>query len=646
MLAPAPEPATGRPAGEAPPSSPPGLLVAALLVTLAAWLAYSNSFSVPFQFDDGMNIVENPRVRDLTTFLSMPREPRRWLTMLTFALNGSLGGLSVTGYHALNFAIHVAASLLVWLLARLILSLAAPDATPRSRELGPLAAALVFALHPIQTQAVTYVVQRLASLTTLLFVGAVLLHGLAVTARSRRAALALRASSLVLATLSLFAKENAVVVPLAIALFDWAFLPGTVRERLARLAPTFVVTAAVASLLLDPGPIMGAVRRDFEVAAGVSALPPWAAYLLTQPTALLTYLRLLVLPIAQNLDYDVPVVTSVLAASTLAPLALLAALLGLPAAIAWRRRAASPLARLLLFAIGWFLLTLAVESSVIALPDVVNEHRMYLPLAGIAASMGVALAHWLSRPGAAEARGRAAAVALATACVAMGAATWSRNRVWADPMTLWSDVVAKSPGKARGHIWIARTLAARGDLGSAIAVLEAARGLPTGTAPLFANLGAYYGQVGRTAEAEEAFRKALSMRGGERAEPHLGLGQLLLDRRDVDAACTHFRAAVELSPDNATARANVAACRQRTGDLRGAIDEWREILRLDPANVPAMFNLARALATAGELGAAAEAYRRFLSFPDPRYAVQRALAEQWLTLNTGTPSHGAPHAGE
>lgn len=609
----------------------------ALLVAAATCLAYANSFAVPFQFDDGNNIVRNPAVRDVWTFLASGASPRRWLGFLSFAMNGSLGGQSVAGFHAVNLLVHVLAALGVLALARLVLRLRAAGGAESASPIagaGPLLAALVFALHPIQTQAVTYVVQRLTSLAALLVIAAVLLHGRAVLAGETRRARQLYVAALALAVASLFAKESAAVVPLAVTAFDLAFCGGDVRARLRRLTPYFVLTGAVTALLLRPAEIASSIGQQFQVETGATGLPPWLAYLASQPRVLLTYLRLIVLPVGQCVDYDFPVASSLLAPSTLLPALALTVLLGVPSALAWRRRE-SWSARAVLFAVAWFLATLAVESSVFALPDLANEHRLYLPMAGIALAVGlVAEWSWLERLDAARAR-TLLSVTAAAAALALGSATFTRNGVWRDEETLWTDVVSKTPGRARGYVWLAGVRAQRGDLPSAIALLERATRLPTAYEPALANLGSYYAQVGRYADAEGAFRRALTLPGAKLASPQTGLGMLLLARGEPDAACGHFLAAVALNAVPRLARVNAAVCRQRSGDLRGAVQEWNRLLGEDPSDVAIQYNVAQALAQLGETREAAAAYRRFLAAAGAAYAPQRESAQRWLSESAG-----------
>jgi tetratricopeptide (TPR) repeat protein len=633
-------------AGGAPRASRAWLHLA--VVALAALAAYSNSFAVPFQFDDGRSIVENPAVRSLGAFLAAPWTTERPLGQLTFALNGSLGGQSVFGYHAVNLAIHVAAAAVVYFLTLLVARLAQPTvpALARRAHQAALIAALLFALHPIQTQAVTYVVQRFASLAALLYAGAVLAHGHAVldgTSRLRRGPYLL---ALLLGAASLLVKENAASLPFAVALWDLCFVRGRWRERIARVLPFLVVTLALSLALLDPRSAMAKMDGDYAlVAAGSAGSPRWT-YLVTQTTVLVTYLRLLVLPIAQNLDYDLPIRTSLLDPTVLLALAILVVVLGLPAVAAWRTRARSGLARILLFAIGWFFVALSIESSVFPLSDVIAEHRLYLPLVGLSIALGCGASVLIDRLG----RPRVLAIAgLAAWLATLGGATWTRNQIWRDPMTLWSDVTSRSPAKSRPFVWLAKLYVDRQDYPTAIALLRAATASPRPLPEAWINLGASLVTIGRPREGMEAYRRALAMLDGPSEGPRGALERAIRGLEEADSECGSLALDAGREP-SLEARRRLASCRMRTRDVASAVAEWERLLRDDPGDAVSAYNIGDGYARMMEPRRAAEGFRRFLLIAGTRYEPQRRLAEEWLASHpdaaaprgAALPAHATP----
>jgi tetratricopeptide (TPR) repeat protein len=630
-------------AGDAAPALPSIPRAAALAAVVALGIAaYANSFAVPFQFDDGNLIVGNPAVADLRAFFASARLSPRVVGAFTFALNGSLGGRAVFGYHALNLAIHLAAALAVYALATLACRRAATPgaALERGAPLAALVAAALFVAHPVQTQAVTYVVQRLASLTALLYLAAVLAYAraaLAERAASRRLAYG---GALALAALALFTKENAVTLPASLALVDVLFLPGSARARALRLAP-FVALALGSLVPLAPAASVADAASGFATAVPPatpreSPLPAWAAYAVTQPAAVLFYLRLLVLPAGQSIDHDPPIPASVLEPGVLLPAAALALLLGGAAALAWRARRRSGAARVVLLALGWFVVTMSVESSVVPLADLRVEHRMYLPSAGIFVAVGAALVSGLGRL---SAGGRRITLGAAAAAVLLLAgATWARNEVWRDPLTLWSDAMAKAPVRSRPHVFVAQALMARGEAARAIPLLERATGLRPRTPLAHLNLAKAYAEVDRLGDAERAARAGIGSTSSAVTGANVLLGRILLRMGRVEEACRAFEAELAADPRGREARTNLVVCSLAAGDARGALARAERLDAEGPGDGRLLFNLALAADAAGEPARAADAYARFLAVAGPDLAPQRDAAARWLAARGGAPA--------
>ncbi|MCX6142214.1 MAG: hypothetical protein NTZ35_03245, partial [Ignavibacteriales bacterium] len=234
----------------------------------ASWLAicafgiaaYSNTFLGSFHFDDETSIVTNPAIRDLSNLRGIfYYSATRVITYLTFALNYRVGGLDVVGYHLVNVAIHLAAALMVWLLVRQILQSPAFRETDLGKvaSIIPLFAALIFVLHPVQTQAVTYVAQRAASLATLFYLLSLYLYGqartsqVADTGKTRTAFLFMGA--FVAGLLGVFSKETAFTLPFAILLYEVLFYREKGKTRWGFIVAIVVVVAAIPLFLISKG---------------------------------------------------------------------------------------------------------------------------------------------------------------------------------------------------------------------------------------------------------------------------------------------------------------------------------------------------------------------------------------------------------
>lgn len=586
--------------------------VAVLAILLVSLLAYANSFACEFVFDDWRSIRDNALIRHLGDWWpggpGYTQRPGRWVGYLSFALNYAAGGLDVTGYHAVNLAIHAICAVLVH---ALVMATFRTDRLERSAlvESSPaiaLAAALLFAAHPVQSQAVTYVVQRLTSLATLFYLLAVVLY-----ARWRRGAGSGRPawrralgylSALAAAVLAMKTKEIAFTLPAAVALYELVFLEGTARRRVAYVAPVAATAVLVPlSLLSLHGGAVGILASAGTATRVQTEVSRWD-YLATQLTVIATYLRLLVLPVGQNIDHDVPLRRSFLEPGVVGALALAAVLLAAAVVLLWRTSSRSarpidPAARLVAFGICWFFLALAVESSVIPIMDLIYEHRVYLPSVGffVAVAAGGAL---LARRFTPSPWRAVLPVAGALALVLAGL-TLARNRAWASSLTLWTDAVEKSPGKTRPHTNLALALAAAGRHAEALEHFEAVVRISPNHVDGYNNLAVALERAGRVEEAARALEVALALKP-DHAETCSNLGRIRLAQGRGDDAVELLRKAIALDPSSASAHANLGGALNRLGRPAETVQllEGKEpILR---QSVEARFNLGVAYVLLGD----------------------------------------------
>ncbi len=526
-------------------------------VLLLGALAYSNSLRGAFVFDDLSQLVENPAIRDLGSFVGPASRnvlPNRYVAYLTFALNYLAGGLDPFGWHLLNLAVHLASATLVWTFVRLAFR------TPRLRpsRLAPasgaiaFAAAALFVAHPLATQAVSYVVQRITSLATLFYLLAVVLYLAWRLSSGFRARLAAYVGLLVAALLAFRTKEIAFTLPAAMALAEWAFFDGGWRRWLP-VVPVVLLSLLIPLSLVDLGRPVSEVLAAADASTRVTAPPAGRHdYLRTQAVVVARYLGLLVLPVGQTVDHDVAIRRSWLAPDVAGSALLLLALALGGAWLAWqstprgRRPALDPGVRLVALGIGWFFVTLSVESSVIPIADVMNEHRVYLPSAGLFPGVATGLAFLFLRLDPARVA-RDTAVAAGIAASLLAGVTWNRNRVWRSEVDLWSDAAAKSPGHIRA----------------------------------LSNLGAALLKQERFAEAAEAFRRDTEVHPRSVASRvQLGV-TLYLAGRPVEAE-QELRRAVELDPDDPDALLNLSVLLRAVGkapESRQYLEHLRRVAR-------------------------------------------------------------------
>jgi hypothetical protein len=532
-----------------------------LLIVLCGGLAYSNTFHVPFVFDDYPNIVENRALESFSTLFnsitSSHAMKSRWFAQATFTFNKLLGGTNVTGFHIVNVLIHISTALAVYFLTKTMLSSSGEKSRQRY-AIAPLLAALGFVLHPVQTQAVTYIVQRMTSLATLLYLIAVLLYAhvfqnttpAATSHRLRNAAFYLLA--IVSSLLAMSTKEISFTLPLTIALFDLFFLKGTVRQRIVRLFPFALGLALVLLFLVGIDKGFGVVTHG---GGDDGSFPlPRAAYFYTECRVILTYMRLLILPVAQNLDYVYPVYTSLLQPQVCASLALIIVLLGCGVYFYKTSRKETcqnqALWRIAGFSLFWFFITLSIESGFVPLLDTIFEHRLYLPSVGFFIALALVVAELQQRV---VTRKTFVTIVAVFVLIISGYATYQRNSIWQDRATLWTDVVKKAPNNSRALTNLGKYYVDTLDPNTAISLLEHAITLAPGNSRTHYTLGLAYTQRGDTERALRHYVMTTQL-SPKKPKGWEDAGRLLLEKGNYREATIFLRRALEIDPSAFSAR--------------------------------------------------------------------------------------------
>jgi tetratricopeptide (TPR) repeat protein len=581
------------------------------LIVVMAICAYSNTFFVPFILDDEASIIRNEIIKNLGMFFEhgYSFSPTRFIGYLTFALNHSVHGLHLAGYHIVNLLIHIGNGLLVYALVTSMFRtplfkygdrepgiVDGAGAASRLLPVIPFLVALLFVCHPIQTQAVTYIVQRLTSLATLFYLSSVLLYlrwRLALEAgesfMSKRVLPAWLLAS-TLAFLAMKTKEIAFTLPFMVLLAEFCCFGRPTRRVLVLLVPLFLVSLTLIMALLGPDLSAESLLANVNTATESNLTLSRGTYLVTQFSVIVTYLRLLVLPVNQNLDYDYPISRSLLEPRALLSLLFLLALAG-AAVFLWRgkigtgdqgpgtgQQTNSGLCRLAGFGIFWFFLTLIVESSVIPLLDVIFEHRLYLPSVGFFITVVCLLAIISRRLPVMEKLLLPGVVAIA---FVLAGATYARNLVWKDWITLWSDVVAKSPGKARPHNVLGIGYINQNRNEKAIHEFQTAIALNLNYMEAYFNYGVALNGMGLYDEAITVYRKALKLAPYD-ADIYNDLGENYARKGDMNQAVVNFSAAVNLKPRSVHMRRNLGHALLRAGDRDGALREFRTVLEIRP----------------------------------------------------------------
>jgi protein O-mannosyl-transferase len=566
------------------------------LILLSGFIAYSNTFNVPFFFDDNRFIVDNHLIKNLNNL--WPPTGTRWFGSLTFALNFAAGGLNVSGYHYVNLAIHLITSLMVYQLV--ILTFQTPlihaedhvnSTDTQTTSLSALLTALLFVSHPVHTQAVTYIVQRFASLATLLFIASVLCYVKARQAfvRSAPSKMTCRLRSLfwygasfVCAVLAMKTKEIAFTLPLILIMYEFAFFPrrGPV-ERMSFLIPIALTLLIVPYTLLE------------TEAGGLSVISRAADisrhdYLLTQFRVIVTYLRLLLLPVNQMFDHDYPIFRTVSDPSVYLSFTLLVILIIASAMllVMGGRGKLLPIWRIAGFAGLWFFITLSVESSIIPITDVMFEHRLYLPSIGFFMAVVVTCTTIMGRLGTYYPKSTSiAAAATVFILVALPVATHSRNQVWQSESAIWEDVAAKNPKNARAQAMIGVMLVESGKIDQAIDHFKTALRLKPDYADANICLGSAYTEKGMIEEGYQQYLKALELGTMDfESRSHLMkvIGNYNLKKGLPDLAIYYYQTAISLTPNVADIHFNLGQAYKAKDRTAEATAEFTKALELNP----------------------------------------------------------------
>ncbi len=689
-----PRPTGDRPANvaTAPDPNRTARLWPALVLIAVGVAVYANSLWGVFLFDDAYAIVDNLRIRQL-----LPVD--RWLATerpvveLSLALNYAVGKLNVTGYHVFNVAVHIAAALTLFGLVRrtitanaecgMVVTLSeAKDLFSRWRCFASLsmtspiphsqfrihhsafvfafAVALIWLVHPLQTESVTYVIQRAESLMGLFYLLTIYLfvRGAGST-RSWRWYMA----AIVACALGTASKAVMATAPVMVLLYDRFFLAASFREAWRQRGIVYLGLGLTWGVLFACGVAQHVFTPPTDRTAigfGFKGIAP-GEYALTQTGVILHYLRLSIWPQPLCLDYAWPVAHHV--GEVIVPAVVIATLFLLTLWASIRKHWIG-------FAGAWFFLILAPSSSIIPVRDAAFEHRMYLPLAAVIVVILAGVRAVWSSLGRRFLRNdmlsRWVEAAFVVGIAALlGSCTVRRNRDYHDDLGMWNKVAEVRPNNARAHVNMGVLMEQKGQVEEAIEEYRAALAMEPDYADAHFNLGVAFIRLNRVDEAERAFRDAIRLSPGD-APAHINLANVLYRRSDWDAAMAEYGEAVriaphdqgarlgrarslakntrydeaiaeyrrllEIAPNHAVAHLDLGNAYIRKGDFPTAIEEFREAARLDPTDIISRTNLGTALSMEGKTDEAMAVFRDALRLdpndPDAHFSLAEALLDQ------------------
>jgi tetratricopeptide (TPR) repeat protein len=558
-----------------------------LCLALIVFLIYSNTLGSPFLFDDVHVIPDNRDIRlsnltmdEITRAAFGGPSSYRPVAKISFALNYYFHRYNVLGYHLVNILIHITTGILLYLFVQMTLGILSRRSGYTFYNWIPFFTALIWLVHPIQTQSVSYIVQRMNSMAAMFYILSLLLYGKARLTDNPKKKGFLFAACIISGLLSFGSKEIAATLPFFLFLYEWYFFKDLNRDWLKRhllpIGGILLILLFVSFLYLGGNPFE-------KILADYKTYPfTLTERVLTEFRVVIYYISLLILPHPSrlNVDYDFSISHSLMdPTSTLLCLLLIAGLIGLAL-----YRAKKGL--LLSFAILWFFGNLVIESSVIGL-DIIFEHRTYLPSMFVCLLVVTLMFRYI------KPKGLSIGV-LCAVTIIFSLWAYERNGVWRDDMTLWADCSKKSPNKARPHT----------------------------------NLGVALWQRGKTKEAMEHYSIALRINPNY-IDAHNNLGIILRRQGRLEEAATHFSAVLRIDPDYREAHNNLGNTFSGLGRFDNAIIHYKEALRIDPHDAIAHYNLGNVLGNQEKFKEARTHYEAAIrikpDFPEARRNLQRTL---------------------
>lgn len=636
------------------------------LIILAGASAYLNSFDGVFILDDEVNIVRNQHLRGLKFDWNAINYRRRPIVNLSLMINYALGELNVWGYHAFNLSVHILAGLTLFGVVRRTTDcglrigdcgferghrrqggMSGPQRGHARHEPGmphdalhrqspirkrqsatwlALTISLMWLVHPLQTQSVTYVIQRsellmgLFYLLTLYFV---------IRGTDSRRPFFWYAAAVLACALGMGSKPVMLTAPVVVLLYDRVFLSESFLGMWRRRWGLYISLAATWSILIATGVVQGVLfpqpNATSHVGFGFTQISP-LQYALTQPGVLIHYLELSLWPNPLCLDYAWPIAAG---AAAIVPPALAVALLLVTTVWAlWRKPRLG-------FLGAWFFLILLPTSSFIPIKDVAFEHRMYLPLAAVVALLVIvgrsvlnSVLVRLSLSGRARRIVPGGLVVIVVSMLSLASAR--RNDDYKSSLTMWTDVVTQRPRNGRARLNRGIALADLGRLDEAIAEYHQSLGIHPQDVLAHYNLGVALSRLGRFDEAVNEYRRAIQIDAGHlQARCNLGIALAGLGR--LEEAIVEFRKTIGIDPSNLLAHFNLGSALAKMGRFDQSITSFREAVRIHPRLAAAHMALGNALVKLHGLHEAVQAYRQAArinpSHADARYLLGETLLQ-------------------
>jgi len=549
-----------------------GWLAAAAAVVLSG-LVYTNAIHNPFVYDDNRVILQNRSIVPPVNLRAiLMHDASRPVVNASYTLDRALYGPAPEGFHVTSILLHmIVVGLLFWVAWRVMedwrRSLGAEAAIAAHPQLVAFAAAALFGVHPMLTEAVGYVSGRSEILCAVFFLAAFLCARRWLLGGSWR----WRAVAIALWFVALASKETAAMFPFVVLIYDRVVRQnnGSEWRRAWRglHLPLFVIATVLVAARLYLF-VFG------EHGGGLTFLPP---FLLVEVDVTLRYLALMLLPNGQSVFHAIPLFGLMTLRAWLSLISL-----GALVAFTWwirRRRGVAS------FGFAWFLLMFLPPAMLVAMDrgEPMAEHRVYLAACGLMLAAGATIGRMAARFGSVHPLATLILrVALVMAIVSFGARTVIRNIVWSQPVALWAEAVGKSPAHWYPRLLLGESLHNDGQHADAVAQFRIAMQLRPNEPALYTKVGTCLTELGRLDEAANAFARLQTLVPGS-VEASNGLAAVALIGGRPDEARRRYRASLDLDPDNIQARRGLVVLEETIGNNPAeALRLCEEIARIAP----------------------------------------------------------------
>jgi protein O-mannosyl-transferase len=568
-------------------------ILALILVVILGFVIYCDVFSNTFVYDDLSIISQNPAIKQLDLGKIYAISHTRFIGNLSFALNYAIGGIGVFGYHLVNVSLHIITACMVYVFLLLLTARICPHDS--KNKWIALVSTLLYLVHPIQTQAVTYITQRFSVLAALFYITSLTFYLKAVEThpnQDRITRIGYYVLSLVSALCAFYTKENTYTLPLIIILLEWIWHRenrSETKNAWFRMGLYILFTVLVywVTCFTPSGvgnPITGAQTNAISSTGGVISR---IDYLRTQPAVLSTYLRLFIIPLGQNLDYDFPLVKHLWEAEFFVPVTILFLLLFVT--FVFMRKNS-----LFVFGILFFFFSIALESSFIPIADVIAEHRMYLPSVGLCLALTSLLFSTIGKKTKIEGLNRVFQYLLWTVIsiliVTFSYLTFVRNQVWKTDVTLFTDIVSKSPNKAKPLANLGAALIKSGKLDEALPYLTRSIELDGSTSFVYNDIGVIYQKKGKLEAAMDYYQKALLF---EPDYPNAlnNIAALYFNSNQTQNAYDTYNKVIKTHPDNPESQHGLGVSLFLLGKKQEGMAHVQKSIELDPDYAEAKLDL-------------------------------------------------------